>query len=138
LALIYVINEIKDFSNDVELRDEYNINGLKYVNYGKITEDEDNIYTTVDSYKVLNMDERPDIFNCLIPNISESFLYKEELQGYLSILENGENPITTYGNKGRLKVGVRIGCKIRTITCPEKLVGFLLAFKKSVYLYIVL
>lgn len=115
----FFIIELKNFSEDVGLRDEYNINGLKYVNYGEVTGD--NIYTTIDSYKVLNVDEEPDVFNYLIPNVSDSFLYKEKLQEYLFSLENGENPITTYGGrKGKLKLGARIGCKMRTITCPEK------------------
>jgi len=105
--------ELKDFSGKLSLNEQYTIGKIVYSDNGKYQDEiaGDGIYTSIQSYRVLNKDDNPDVFDYTLINISDSFKYKDELESYIS---NEKSQKTTMG-----KIKVKFGCKVRTITCPE-------------------
>lgn len=108
--------ELKDFSGQLDLNDRYTIGNMVYTDNGE-NHDEvagDGLYTTIQSYKVLNMEENPLEFYNIIWNISDSFNYEDDLQVYLD-----DNNTFYKGGDPKIVIGIMLGCKMRIVPCPN-------------------
>ncbi|MFY8186923.1 MAG: hypothetical protein ACOVLC_03075 [Flavobacterium sp.] len=103
---IFII-ELKDFSENIVFNEAYNIDGVEYSDNGRFNDEvaNDGIYTSVESYRIIQNDNNIDVMNTTIVNKSESFQYGEELNNYI--------------HTPNAKTKVKFGCKVRTVTCPE-------------------
>lgn len=100
----FLLMEIKDFSGKIQLNEAYQINGIEYNDNGKFNDKvaNDGIYTSVLSYKVKN---QADLINNIIVNKAELFNYEAALSDYLTKINS--------------KRGIKLGCKVRNIKCPQ-------------------
>ena len=101
--------EIKDFSNKKLLCDFYIIDGIKYSDNGELNDinSNDGIYTSIEKFSY-EVSKKSDTFDGIIINKSDKFKYD---QLYFLIYSNPK----LYAKK----VKIKLGCKLRTVTCPE-------------------
>lgn len=113
----FILLELKNFSSENILLDNYNIDRIVYTDKGDYNDqfENDGIYTSVESFHFENETETLEkLMTYSIINISENFKYNKELEAYLS-LSNEEDKYITNGGGGEAS----FGCKVRTAVCPE-------------------
>ena len=104
----FTIN-IVDFSGSIELHEAYMIDDIEYSDNGLYNDEvaNDGIYTSVQKYRIVNqVENKANAMNNAIINKSDSFKYNKQLNNYI------KNAVDS-------KLKVKVGCKVRTVTCSE-------------------
>lgn len=106
--------EMVNFNRDFDLQQEYTIDYIQYTDNGEFNDEVagDGIYTSVQTFTDdLNEGE---VIDEIILNKGDDFKYTEELMNLVNERINEFRPL-----KSATGITIRIGCKVRVVTCPE-------------------